>query len=291
MSGSAGRLALLLVLVASGCASWPPDRSVDDAQLERWVSEQRYGPVLDVLARRAASGDADAHQRLEDLRTQAAHYDRTAGDAIQRLTEAGRWEEAEAALIEAQERFPDGQHIRHASLKLAEARRARAERLEADLLLARVAWLKQSQPLWQELAALDASDLEASWHVHDTARQLKNSGERLGQLGLNALSRSDYERAEQLLGAALPLAPNDEFARALTQIAEQQSKVREAKQGRARQREELLRQQTVETLAARVEDALGSGRLSRAQGLLAELQSLDGGGDIAGPLQRKLRQA
>src|SRR5690606_15124519 len=131
--------------------------------------------------------------------------------------------------------------IQYAARILAQARRARAEVLEAELLLAQVTWLKHSEPLWRELAEIDPADLEAPWHAREAERRLQETGERLGQLGVNALSRGEYQRAEQLLGAATPLTENEQFTRALEQIAEHQSRIRETKQGLARQREARLR--------------------------------------------------
>jgi len=292
MSGPGKRLGILVVLLLlSGCAGWPPYHLGTDAQLEQWLSEDRYGPALEVLERRAAQGDAAASGRLEAVRARAAEFDRTQGDRIGDLVEAERWEDAEHALRQAQAKFRDGKQIQNAARRLSEARNARAERLEAELLLARVTWLKHRKPLWEELAEVDPSDLEAPWHVGDTERQLKETGERLGHLGLNALSRRDYGRAEQLLGAAAPLTDNEQFARALDQISEQQSRIREAKQGRAREREALLRRQTVQNLSERIDEAVTTGQLSRAQDLLAELRTLKGGVDASRSLEEKLRAA
>jgi len=287
----ATRFGLLALLLLTGCNGWAPRSSDDSDRLEDWISTQQYGRALQELEQRSAEGDLAARRRLEAVREQAADYDRSRGDAIQDLVAEQRWEEAERALREARAHFPDGQHIQYAARVLAESRRARAERLESELLLARVDWLKESRPLWAELAELDPYDLEAAWHLSDTERQLKASGARLGQLGLNALSRGNYERAERLLGAAAALAPSEEYSRALRQISEQQNRAREAKQGRARQREELLRKQTVETLAGKVQEAIGAGKLDRARALLGQLESLEGGNEAAAPLRDKLRAA
>lgn len=269
--------AAALLAVLSGCTEFVTmPRAVDDVRIERWLNEQRYGKVLDVLERRAQqSNELEVEKRLEDVRTRAAAYDNEQAKAAEALLDAGKLNQAEELINLAIGHYPDGQKLQKAAARLRSLRQAKIDALEAQLLLAQADWLAASVPIYERLAKVEPSNLDAIWQAKRMEQERQHVAQRLASLGLTAHASGDKEAAKRYLKAANQLVPSEPVHDVLAHLGKQEKRKQELKKAQEEKVASEKRRADAERLAQQARKELQHAQLVPARDHLDELQNVD----------------
>lgn len=283
----------LLIASLSGCAELVlVHRPVDDATIERWLERKQYGKVLDVLERRARRSNAlDAEKRLEQVRAQAAQYDQQRATAARELLQAGKLDRAEEQINLALNRYPDGEQLQQAAQQLRRLRQDRIDALEAKLLLAQADWLAQSVPIYQQLATVEPSNLDAIRQARRMEQERSEVAQRLASIGLTAHAEGDTERAKRYLAASKKLLPSPPVSDVLTHLGEQEKRKKVVRQAQQRQIASRMRREEAQRLANQARQALQNLQLQEARAHVERLQQVDPKFEQLDALKSRLDQA
>lgn len=269
--------AAALLAALTGCTELVMvPRSVDHARVERWLDEQRYGKVLEVLERRAQRTDElDAEKRLEEVRALASRYDSEQAKIARKLLDAGKLNEAEEVLNLAISHYPDGEQLQQAARQLRKLRQAKIDALEAQLLLAQADWLAASVPIYERLAKVEPSNLDAIWQAKRMEQERSDVAQRLASLGLTAHASGDKEAAKRYLKAADQLVPSEPVHDVLAHLGKQEKRKQEQQKARKEKIASEKRREEAEQLAQQARKELQHAQLVSARDHLDQLQEVD----------------
>lgn len=267
----------LLFASLSGCAELVlVQHPVDDATIERWMDEKRYSKVLEVLERRAQrSNELDAEKRLETVRAQAAEYDQERARAARQLLEDGKLDQAEEVLNLALNHFPDGEQLQQAAQQLRRIRQNRIDALETKLLLAQADWLSESVPIYQQLATVEPSNLDAIRQARRMEQERSEVAQRLAAIGLTAHAEGDTEAAKRYLAASKKLQPSVPVTDVLDHLGKQERRKKIVEQAQQREVATRKKRQEAQQLADRTRQALQHLQLQQARSHVQKLEQVD----------------
>lgn len=288
------RLAATLLLASlAGCAQFVVvPRAVDEARLSRWLDEQRYGKVLEVLERRAQrSNELDAEKRLEEVRAQAAQYDQEQAKTARELLDQGKLNKAEEIINLALSHYPDGEQLQHAAQTLRQLRQEKIDALEARLLLAQADWLSASVPIYEQLAQVEPSNLDAIWQAKRMEQQREEVAQRLASIGLTAHARGDTETAKKYLSASERLKPTEPVKDVLQHLGKQEQHKKEVQKAHKQEEASRKRREEAEQLAQQARQELQYSQLLRAREHVEQLQDVDPGYAQLPQLRYRLNRA
>lgn len=269
--------AAALLTALTGCTQLVViPRPFEEARIERWLEEQRYGKVLEALERRAQhTNELDTEKRLEEVRERAEQYDRAKATAARKLLDADKLNEAEEVLNLALGHYPDGEQLQHAAQELRKLRQAKIDTLEARLLLAQTDWLLTSVPIYEQLAKVEPSNLDAIWQAKRMEQERSEVARRLSSLGLTAHAAGDTETAKRYLGAAQKLLPSKPVEDVLAHLGKQEKRKQQAQQARKQQVASKKRREQAEYLAEQARAELQNFELLAARTHVEALQEVD----------------
>lgn len=269
--------AMLLLASVSGCAELViVPRPVQDARIERWLQEQRYGKVLEVLERRAQRSDElSTEKRLEEVRNLAAEYDTEQAKAADRLLEAGKLNEAEEVINLALGHYPEGGKLQGAAQKLRHLRQEKIDSLEAKLLLAQADWLTASVPIYEKLAKVEPSNLDAIWQAKRMEQERADVAQRLASIGLTAHAKGDVETAKRYLSASKQLQPSEPVVDVLKHLGKQEKRKQDVEKAQKKEIASKKRRREAERLAEQARAELQHSQLLAARTHVDRLQDLD----------------
>ena len=285
-------LVLATALLLAGCANILTSRPGSDAQIQRWIEQQRYGMALQALERRATREPTKENRTwLARVKALAADYDAKLAATAMRQQARGQWKEAFATVDQALRNYPKGPKLLQTRTALRQQQTKRLDQLETDLLFAKAEWLKHSAPLYRELAATDPDDLETAWKAQQMEHQKRDSAERLLHLGNKALNHRQYELARHALELADQLHSTGETRQALARLHHVLGQQAAKKRARARQAQTRQRNEQTRRLMAEVHQAIINADLNRARDKLAELTAIEGNDPQLDELAQALDQA
>lgn len=158
----------------------------------------------------------DALQQRITMRS--ADYARRQQHQAERLAAAGQWQQAFAALEQAQATLPPGTVPEHLQHTLRQRQQAQRQAIQASLLLTEARWRRQQQDNLQALAAMtdqEAAIVRQQWQQRQAALVAE-----LTLLGHHYADQQDWQRAADLLRAAHALAAEQASPR-LQQVEQQ----------------------------------------------------------------------
>ncbi len=269
--------AAALLAALSGCTELITiPRAVDDVRIERWLSEQRYGKVLEVLERRAQAGnELDVEKRLEEVRARAADYDSEQARIATKLLDADKLNKAEEVINMAIGHYPDGPKLQQAAVRLRALRQAKIDALEAQLLLAQADWLAASVPIYERLAKVEPSNLDAIWQAKRMEQEREHVAQRLASLGLTAHASGNKDAAIRYLKTANQLVPSEPVHDVLAHLGKQEKRKKEQKKAREEKVANEKRREEAEQLAQQARKELQHAQLVSARDHLDQLQDVD----------------
>lgn len=269
--------AALVLASLTGCAELVViPRPIDDARVERWLQEQRYGKVLEVLERRAQnSNQLDAEKRLEEVRTLASQYDRSQATVANQLLDAGKLNEAEEVLNLALGQYRDGQQMQQAAQRLRQLRQEQIDALEAKLLLAQADWLSASVPIFEQLAQVEPSNLDAIWQAKRMEQERSDVAQRLASIGLTAHANGDTETAKRYLIASKRLLPSEPVDDVLQHLGKEEKQKQDVKMAKKQEIASKKRREDADRLAEQARQELQNSQLLAARDHVEQLQEVD----------------
>ena len=269
--------AALLLASLTGCAELVVvPRAVDETRIERWLQEQRYGKVLEVLERRAQRSDElDAEKRLEEVRALASQYDKEEAKAANQLLDAGKLNKAEGILNQALGRYPDGQQLQQAAQKLRQLRQEKIDALEAELLLVQADWLSASVPIFEQLAQVEPSNLDAIWQAKRMEQERRDVAQRLASIGLTAHANGDNETAKRYLTASKRLLTSEPVDDVLKHLGKQEKQKQDVRKAQKQEIASKKRREEADRLAQQARQELQYSQLLAARDHVEQLQEVD----------------
>lgn len=305
-------LSIIILVLLSGCASFPHQTAEQKAQL--FAQRHDYATALNLL--KLPAPDHPNHANIKTLReqilSQAAQYQ------TQVITEAaseaaqGKWGNAFVQYDLALSRLPPGEELQSSRGKLWAEYQRQKSRLDLELMINRAQWLRQCLELAQSNHQLDINgDLAqqaAQWRA-----EADRLVEQLTVHGNEALITKDIPLAQRIIPLALQLSNSTQLQQAnkyLQDLIEQEEQQRRAirAQRELQQREQQILQEqqrrerearTLQELQQRqfreaqeeCERALSNNNLVRAQQLIERMTQLHKDNERLPMLRVRVEQA
>ncbi len=293
MRSTVGVFLLLSLLAVVGCV--PDPMLVKDVpkQADRWVAEEEYGKALRLLDRASSDDPQNAslqEQRKEILRL-AEKYEQSVLREGRRLTQKGRWQEADELYARGLQKLPDSERIAKAQTAFVKRRAEHVRSLRTEVLINKGNWLARELPLQNQILTARPDDDQAKRSKKRAKREVEIISTGLYLCGQRALDSRNNKLAVQCLALAEQLTPTTSVKDALARAEKEQLK-KKAKTRRARRKQqEQFEADKARRLVDAYEDAYTADDLITARNALAELKTVEPKSDKVEQLELELEDA
>lgn len=270
---------LPLIVLQSGCALLSPSYSEGQTQIDQWVKEKQYGRALKALN---SVDPKDPHyleaaEKRKQVEVLAAAYEHDIRQQNNQRLKQGDWAGALDSYDDALDRLPDSVVLKDGLAQLHRKQSEELERLELKRLRTHGDWLKETLPIYRDIARVDPRNRYAQDRLDKMQREAEDVADNLAIHGNRALANNNLDKAENLLGLAADLSDAPAIQESLKQLHAKQvdanQRERSARQKRlARQQAaEQRRQREIKSLLSRFDQAFNKREYSKARNYLRAL--------------------
>jgi hypothetical protein len=278
--------------------------------IQQLIEQQKYDEAMHLLEQEYHNRPSqDLQRRISNLKKLADKYDQKQAARIQKMVDRQDWEAAYRLMHEGLKNYSHGLKLKDLREKLRPKQLQRIQDLEAEMLAAKGEWLLKSKTLQEELIKTDPGNISYQLKLERIKAQMISLSRKLSDIGIQALSTRELEKAEHCLSLADRLQPAKETILAMERL--DQLRYQEKKQTRERllreeeeqRRKDLLERelasyaekrwhtQKSEELVKQIYSALTNSDLIHAKQLIHELREFDKNNSHLRSLSPKLDKA
>lgn len=285
----------------SGCAllSTHYNYSDSETQIEQWIGEQQYGRALSALGRIEPKDPhyLEAANKRKQVEALVASYEQEIRQQNRQRLSQGNWAAALDSYDEALARLPESMVLKDGLAQLHQQQAEKLEQLELKRLKNKGRWLKQTLPIYRDIARVDPRNRNAKRRLEKIQLEAEAVADELALHGNRAQANNELEAATELLELAAELSSAPAIQESLNKLNEKRSavakKARSEREKRLRQQRaaEQQRQRTLKELLVKFEQTFAQNEFDAARRYLAALANAGMKSDQYRTLEQRLNTA